>query len=317
MFTLPYSDVNWNGEMGTNQSNTSMPVSGTSIWAEFENDWFAQGVSRLAYKGTYHGDWRYEGKKCVVKLYKEQWCELLGEAAYKADVRASYKAHEMAQIFNRKHPTNKPIEFIIPKISKIDTSAAFKFLGLFRIPKKVKGKLAGTQASSTEMIPKGSSVAIEDFLEGDYVKFLSNSSYVNHGIPTFLPAAFSHFTFHESRGQVLVCDLQGVRRERSYTFTDPAIHSWVDHDLGFYGPTDLGVFGMIKFFQNHHCNHICRGFLTPDLSKVPRDVAADINRILQAIQIRSGSTFTYELQRTGVRVSRMCEIQDELVLQAK
>ncbi|XP_038062744.1 alpha-protein kinase vwkA-like [Patiria miniata] len=298
--------------MGVNQSNRCLPIDGTSVWVKFEDDWFAQGVSRLAYRGTYHGDLELEGEMCVVKLYKEQWCEMLGEVAYKADIRASFKAHEMAQIFNRKHRTNKPIQFVLPKVSKIDNSAAFKFLGFIRIPRKVKGKLAGTKASATEMIPKGASVAIERYLEGEYVKFLSNSSYVNHNVAAFLPAAFSHFTFHESRGSILVCDLQGVRGQRSYVFTDPAIHS-LNKGIGFYGPTDLGVFGMIKFFQNHHCNPLCRGFVTPDLSNIPRDAAADVNRVLQAIRVRNGSTFTHELQGTGVGLARLSQIQEMFV----
>ena len=67
--------------MGSGQSNTSHPIGDSSVWVDFENDWFAQGAARYAYRGKYHGNSPRAGQRCVVKLYKEEWCDRLGEYA--------------------------------------------------------------------------------------------------------------------------------------------------------------------------------------------------------------------------------------------
>ena len=72
----------------------------------------------------------------------------------------------MAQLFNTRHQTNKPIEFLIPEISRVATSSAFNLLWFIPIYTQVKGKLPGTTASSREVIRVGATVAIEEFLHG-------------------------------------------------------------------------------------------------------------------------------------------------------
>ena len=49
--------------------------------------------------------------------------------------------------------------------------------------------------------------ACEAFMEGDYVKYNSNSGYVSE-IGRVTPQAFSHFTFVASKGQLMVIDIQ-------------------------------------------------------------------------------------------------------------
>lgn len=96
----------------------------------------------------------------------------------------------------------------------------------------------------------------------DYKKFTSNSGWVdNDGTwMTDAMAAFSHYTYHASRGQLLVCDLQGRYRNNRYNnsksrfeLTDPAICSIARS----YGPTDLSEKGIESFFANHKCNGFC------------------------------------------------------------
>ncbi|XP_033636051.1 eukaryotic elongation factor 2 kinase-like [Asterias rubens] len=292
--------------MGSYQSNTSSEIGYSSNRVQFEDDWFAQGAARRAYRGKYCAGPK-EGQLCVVKLYKEEWCSHLNELAWKADTRASEKAQEMAVAFNRDRPTSKPIKFVIPDITNVDTSSGFNLLWFIPIASNVKGKLAGTAESSAEMVPKGASIAIEEYLRGEFTKFNSNSSYVNHDVGAYGPGAFSHYTYHKSRGTLLISDIQWIRQADGYHFTDPAVQSV--EGVSSYGATDLGVFGIIKFFQNHHCNDLCRGFSKPDLSKIPRDALADVNRLLQAIKQRHSSTYTYELQRAGVPDHRMRQLQ--------
>ncbi|XP_038062552.1 alpha-protein kinase vwkA-like [Patiria miniata] len=280
--------------MGNNQGNRCLPIEGTRRRVEFEDNWFAEGRSRRAYRGTYHGDRRVEGNKCVVKLYKQEWCDRMGELAYRADIRASERAQEMAMAFKQKYPTIESIEFVQPEISKIDHSSAFKLLGFIPIHKRVKGKTTETKVTSKVMIPTGSTVAVERYLEGEFIRFLSNTGYQGEEVLDTLPSAFSHFTFHISNGQILVCDLKGLRWEHGYVFTDPAIHSQTAGDRpNYFGPTDLGVLGMIKFFQNHRCNELCEGFLKPDLVNIRPRHTSRARRITD----RPESTYMQELER--------------------
>ena len=46
-------------EMGSSQSNTSHPIGDSSVWVDFEDDWFAQGA---AYNGKYAYNGRYRGR---------------------------------------------------------------------------------------------------------------------------------------------------------------------------------------------------------------------------------------------------------------
>lgn len=100
-------------------------------------------------------------------------------------------------------------------------------------------------------------LSLEPFIEGDYVKYNSNSGYVNEDNPNdrFSRAAqaFSHFTFERSRGRFLVSDLQGV----SHVLTDPAIHTHNPERFKL-ADTNLGQEGFKFFFATHECNDVCR-----------------------------------------------------------
>jgi len=100
-------------------------------------------------------------------------------------------------------------------------------------------------------------LSLEPFIEGEYVKYNGNNSYVNTemaGDPTFEAAqAFSHFTYERSCGHFLICDIQGVGR----TMTDPAIHA-KDPERFQLADTNIGKEGFKFFFATHECNDICR-----------------------------------------------------------
>ena len=65
--------------------------------------------------------------------------------------------------------------------------------------------------------------------------------------------ALSHWSHHTSDGKLLLCDLQGGRRDGHYILTDPVICS---EDQKF-GATDLGPKGIENFFAHHVCNKFC------------------------------------------------------------
>ncbi|XP_038062567.1 alpha-protein kinase 1-like [Patiria miniata] len=301
--------------MGSNQSNTSEVIGMTSTWVTFENNWFDEGASRYAYKGTFHGDPRLEGKPCVTKVYKEEWYERLSEYAWEADDRAYCKAQEMAQLFNIRYNTSKPIEFVRPEFTKVETRAAFKFLGFIPFERYVKGKRPGTSDSVSNIIPAHATVAVESYLEGDYVKFNSNFGYLGRAdIAT--PAAFSHFTYHESEGKVLVCDLQGVRSSSRYMFTDPAVNS-SSTKLGLYGSTDLGKAGIVKFFLKHRCNELCKGLKKPQISNMSTGERDILEKIVHSIPPSCATMHTFQVTlSSGVSTMEFNSMQNSLELKA-
>jgi hypothetical protein len=94
---------------------------------------------------------------------------------------------------------------------------------------------------------------VEPMLEGEFLKFNSNSGYANGA--DFMQA-LSHFSYHHSNGQFLLCDLQGGHYEGTYFLTDPVIMS--SGDTKTFGSTDLGKEGFSNFFAHHKCNRFCK-----------------------------------------------------------
>jgi hypothetical protein len=97
----------------------------------------------------------------------------------------------------------------------------------------------------------------------NFKKFTSNSGWIEDSgsWKTNAMTAFSHFTYHASGGQHLVCDLQGRYRDNRrfhngksrFELTDVAICSRARS----FGPTDLGEKGIESFFANHVPNEYC------------------------------------------------------------
>merc|ERR1711964_723301 len=93
-----------------------------------------------------------------------------------------------------------------------------------------------------------------------------------------LAEAFSHYSYHVTEGFLLVCNLQGYRGPPpgqygdKWNFTDPAIHSKTHR----YGVelNDFGILGMIRFFESHTCNGICRRLGLEDSRKVRKNLEA-------------------------------------------
>jgi hypothetical protein len=92
----------------------------------------------------------------------------------------------------------------------------------------------------------------EPMLEGKYLKFNSNSGYF--GSSDFMQA-LSHYSFHKTGGNYLLCDLQGGHYEDDYVLTDPVIMS--QDNSKKYGSGDLGAEGIDNFFAHHRCGKFC------------------------------------------------------------
>ncbi len=200
--------------------------------ASFANTSFGEGRSRRAYKGTYKGaGWSKAGDTCVVKEFKERYA--WAKTDWDSEVRVLKKSKELARRFNKDTGTTRPVQYVWSDVWEVTRSAR------------------GT--------PKlGEWCMVEDYIEGDWQKWNSNAGYVNDA-PTVSLHAFSHWTYAHSGGQLLICDLQGVRYDDKYVLTDPVINS-VDEE---YGETDIGVAGMALFFSTHKCTSFCNTLPKP------------------------------------------------------
>ncbi|KAA8490682.1 Alpha-protein kinase vwkA [Porphyridium purpureum] len=111
-------------------------------------------------------------------------------------------------------------------------------------------------------ITAGEDMFVEMKVHGEYEKFNSNSGWTSESgsVPDF----FSHWTWVHSKGEHIVCDLQGYRGKPGgpklhgastyFLFTDPVILSKTE---GQFGLTDLGEEGMMDWFAAHRCNDFC------------------------------------------------------------
>ena len=74
---------------------------------------------------------------------------------------------------------------------------------------------------------------------------------------------FTHWTYHRTNHQELVCDIQGGYNEEDNVFqlTDPAIHH--ANTLEHVGRTDHGNKGIKSIMQAHRCNWLCKHLKLP------------------------------------------------------
>lgn len=63
---------------------------------------------------------------------------------------------------------------------------------------------------------------LEHYIEGEYIKYNSNSGFVDEHI-RYTPHAFSHFTFEKSNHDLIVVDIQGV----GDLYTDPQVNIFI------------------------------------------------------------------------------------------
>ena len=103
---------------------------------------------------------------------------------------------------------------------------------------------------------------VERRMQHEWRKWNNNSGGVSLNEYSTILQAFSHWTYHVTNARLMVVDLQGVKVERAYLLTDPAVHC--DDILRFCRTrTNLGIKGMQQFFRTHICSEICTKFNLP------------------------------------------------------
>ncbi|XP_071815012.1 eukaryotic elongation factor 2 kinase-like [Apostichopus japonicus] len=181
---------------------------------------FANGAMRECYRMkklsnfSKSSDWIHAGN-FVAKLYMEE----VDRDIYFQDVKLQMDAKVWGEEYNRHNP---------PKKIDICQMSILEFTDR----------------------PNKPLFHLENFMEGHYVKYNSNSGFVDEDDVRCTPQAFSHFSFERSGHKLIVVDVQGV----GDLYTDPQIHTATGTE---YNEGNLGTKGMALFFATHACNEIC------------------------------------------------------------
>ncbi|KAK2714424.1 hypothetical protein QYM36_008848, partial [Artemia franciscana] len=183
-------------------------------------------------------DWRSNSNNAVAKRYMSP----VDPKMYFEEVKLQMDAKLWGEEFNRHNPPKK-----VKLVFIFEVHLFHKNLG------RVKLGVDCCQMAVLEFPDKPGRPLyhVENFIEGNYVKYNSNSGFVKDDIQRQTPHAFSHFTFERSGHELMVVDIQGV----GDLYTDPQIHTACGTE---YGDGNLGTKGMALFFHSHHCNNICR-----------------------------------------------------------
>lgn len=184
-----------------------------------------EGAFRHAYAGTYIGGNR-NNQEAVCKCFKSQYRALESEF-FSSDFRVADRAIQYAEDWNNICAND---ETILVTRGDVHTIGGRKYL-------------------------------VEPLIR-NFTKFTSNNGWIasDEGWHGEAMEAFSHYTYHRSGGNLIVCDLQGRYRHNRFNkgksrfeLTDVAICS----RRCSYGPTDLGEKGIDSFFNSHQCNQFC------------------------------------------------------------
>ena len=238
----------------------------------FEENWFAQGRFRNAYKGTWITPLEKWGQHCVVKEKKDKCTWNLTD--WDTSVKIQKKAQELAGNFNN--------SFIVGPTHPV----SFAEIYIHRVVQN--NSLFGPRLNEY--------VLVEDFIPGKFKKWCNNYGFISDEAKTtaIMMPAFMHWSWVHTGGEMMVADLQGVCGDHGYRLTDPVILS----TTGTYGATDTGVEGMAMFFMYHKCNEICSGLSKPSyndvIKRIPQPYRASCEQLLR--QVRSSTTYTFELK---------------------
>lgn len=92
--------------------------------------------------------------------------------------------------------------------------------------------------------------------------------------------AFGHWTYVATEGRLMVSDLQGVCvGHHSLKLTDPQVHCARTPELTAHEASCFGRVGMLKFFQSHQCNYICKELGLPDALEEISKLQSDLDEL--------------------------------------
>ncbi|KAK1753828.1 alpha-protein kinase 1 [Echria macrotheca] len=182
---------------------------------------FGIGSRRKVFKAVYSG---YE--QCVGKFLKTGMFQDHG--LFHSDMKTARKAVEILNLFNQLKIIDRTIRFTVPQFWTFQTTCKeFRWVdGL-----------------------------MEQYL-GGFRKFNSNTGWTCEPGSEWgeMLQALSHFSYHITGGNYVLCNLKGGYRGPNFQLSSPTIMSRTKE----YGVADLGGNGIASFFYQHTCTRYCR-----------------------------------------------------------
>ncbi|KAM0262187.1 hypothetical protein ACHAQJ_001932 [Trichoderma viride] len=216
------SDASLDQQSSSGRYNNSTSASYTNYAL---NNPFAQGAFRWVAKGSYVSGPR-QSQACVAKWFKSG--AVFSDTYFTLDIKAVDKSLEIVDKFNQSNFINRTIRVNIPQVWYFTDECPDEWAG--------------------------QRFLCEPFIQ-NYQKFNSNTGWNDSSIAWGeVMQALSHFSYHITGGNYVLCDLQGGVYQHETVLSDPVILSR-NRD---YSVTDLGSDGIGSFFSQHSCNDYCR-----------------------------------------------------------
>ena len=262
----------------------------------FSSQPFAEGRFRSAHLGIYEFPPEKAGQKCVVKRKK---CGFTWDPnGWDMCVKIQEDAQSLAQGYVRYCQSLvqrvQPLPGIPLVVQQPPPAYGITFTKI------------GTAKVSHGLHQNPEYVIVEDYLPGIYKKWVNNCGGIS--LESKVLPAFCHWSWVHTKGEKMIADLQGVRRDYplyTYILTDPAILT--ASDGGQMGGADTGIIGMAMFFINHVCNPLCHGLPRPTLEKITKSIP-NIQRHINPVQmllaqlVKHNTVFVQELDKLNPEI---------------
>ncbi|GFR70651.1 alpha-protein kinase vwkA-like [Elysia marginata] len=222
---------------------------GDSYWVSFEEKSFCKGKAFKVYSGKMNGRGKKSGDRCVVKVFRK----CMGtKSLCSCEMKKSETASELARAYNK---------------SAQKRDVYLRFAATYWALMDEVSRLKTIFFSGERPLSSKEAVLFEDDVRMDGErpnKTRRLSSFMDaRGRPGTSRAteldAFTHFSYHQSGGRLVVCGLEGVHDSEGFFLKTPTIHSRARE----FGNSDGGLLGIREVFRHHVCNNLCKDMSKP------------------------------------------------------
>ena len=218
----------------------NVPIKSCSHSVDFEKIPFAKGNFRYTFQGHWCNrckrlddedhDNQKHGQLCVVKKWKRE--HVYDGTFWDRDIRVAQLASKLANKWNKKFDPLRRIRVLTP----IKHVCVYQYRSLKK-EENEKQKQTVKTACPKDGVALNERLMVEDYLDGNFVKWNSNSGWVKH--ESSVIQAFCHWTYHYSNTRILLCDAQGI-----YIYTTYIVSTTTIFQFLFY----IILFCLLTFF---------------------------------------------------------------------